>query len=347
MSQYIVQSELLNDRFDFKIIDIKSSNEIGDIEKFRVKKLFTIFKIYASLCKHFIYYKPQLVYISLSPTGIPFIKDSIIVLLAKLFRVKILVHLHGKGIGNNKKFIYKKLYRIVFNKIFCICLSKKLTSEVERFNLKKIYILNNGIESIEFQKNNNSPSELSTIRILFLSNLIKEKGIFTFLNTCAKLKSLSIKFEATIIGKPFDVTDIDIDNFTKEHQLVNSLFYLGSRYGAEKFEIIKRSHVLIFPTSYKNEAFPLVLLEALQFGLVPITTDEGGITDIIENNVNGFIVHADDSDQIAESIKYLQNNPLVYHKLSERGIQQFNEKFKIETFENNLSNIFNDALQEY
>ena len=49
--------------------------------------------------------KYDLFYITTSPTGLGFFKDSLIILLAKLYRKNIIFHFHGKGI---KKFYYRK-----------------------------------------------------------------------------------------------------------------------------------------------------------------------------------------------------------------------------------------------
>lgn len=48
----------------------------------------------------------------------------------------------------------------------------------------------------------------------------------------------------------------------------------------------------MFPTYYHNECFPLVLLEAMQHGLPCISTNEGAISDIVDDGVTGYIVEA-------------------------------------------------------
>jgi glycosyltransferase involved in cell wall biosynthesis len=52
----------------------------------------------------------------------------------------------------------------------------------------------------------------------------------------------------------------------------------------------EKSHIFVFPTFYYYECFPLVLLEAMQHALPVISTDEGGIPDIAETGITGYIV---------------------------------------------------------
>ena len=75
---------------------------------------------------------------------------------------------------------------------------------------------------------------------------------------------------------------------SKLNQKINDLnlqeyvTYLGKKYGDYKYEIFQSSDIFVFPTFYHNECFPLVLLEAMMFGLPVISTSEGGIPDIVK-----------------------------------------------------------------
>lgn len=201
ISQFVVQSELLKQNFNLNYIDIKSSSEITDIEKFKIKKVIKIFNVYITFLKKIIFNKPNLVYVSLSPIGIPFLKDSIIIFLAKLFNIKVLVHMHGRGIQEYRKehALHNFLYKKVFNNIYCISLSTKLTEDLNSFRIKKQYILNNGIsKNTTLNKKLNNNGETS-IRLLFLSNLIKQKGIIDFLDACIILKKEGLTLEQILL----------------------------------------------------------------------------------------------------------------------------------------------------
>ena len=64
------------------------------------------------------------------------------------------------------------------------------------------------------------------------------------------------------------------------------IFY--QKYNNEKNQIFMESDIFVFPTYYANETFGLVNIEAMQFGL-PIFI-RIAISDIVNNNVNGFII---------------------------------------------------------
>lgn len=113
--------------------------------------------------------------------------------------------------------------------------------------------------------------------------------------------------------------------------------YLGPKYGKEKDYIFKKVDIFIFPTY--NETFGLVNLEAMQYKLPIITTDEGGIPDIVINNKNGFICKRKDIDSLANEIEKLINNKDLRVSLGENGYKVFKEKFTKEKFEENIYKI--------
>lgn len=116
--------------------------------------------------------------------------------------------------------------------------------------------------------------------------------------------------------------------------------YLGKVYGDEKSKAIAGCDIFVFPTFYENECFPLVLLDAMQQGKPIVTSDEGGIPDIINDNINGFITSIDTPNSVAAAIENLLNNSELGIKMGKRGYYIFSDKFSIETFEKTILNIF-------
>lgn len=109
----------------------------------------------------------------------------------------------------------------------------------------------------------------------------------------------------------------------------NYVNYLGKKYGDEKSEILASSDIFVFPTCYPNECFPLVLLEAMQHGLPMVTTDKGGITDVVLDGVNEFICRKHDSKDLANNIGFLLDNPQVAFDMGWKGKNLYEERFTL------------------
>jgi glycosyltransferase involved in cell wall biosynthesis len=116
---------------------------------------------------------------------------------------------------------------------------------------------------------------------------------------------------------------------------------LGKKYNDDKYKIFQSSDIFVFPTFYHNECFPLVLLEAMMFGLPVISTNEGGIPDIVKDGETGFIVEKQKPKQLAEKIKWFIENPEKAILVGKKGQEMFFKHYTLEVFEKRIIHILN------
>lgn len=81
----------------------------------------------------------------------------------------------------------------------------------------------------------------------------------------------------------------------------------------------------------EKEAFGLVLLEALACGLPSVATDVGGIPEVIEDGVNGFLVSLGDTDAATQKALLLLKDDRIYATFSENGMATAANKFHSST----------------
>ena len=160
----------------------------------------------------------------------------------------------------------------------------------------------------------------AAIRIGFISNISKSKGIDTFLDTLEKLDAEGIDFEALIAG-PFG-------NQREKREILPRILarrnaaYKGALHDQEKEDFYDSIDVLLFPSRYKNEAEPLVIYEAMCRGIVVIANEIGCIKDAIDipqlvvANKNEF------ADQATEHVLTLESGETL-RDLSQQCRRQF------------------------
>lgn len=119
-------------------------------------------------------------------------------------------------------------------------------------------------------------------------------------------------------------------------QIDTSLFP-WEKYNEEKKAFFENADIFIFPTL--NEAFGLVLLEAMEHALPCIATDEGGISDIVDDGKTGFIVSKRNTEALADKIEYLLNHPEERMRMGKLGYKKFKNQFTVGKFEERLAEI--------
>lgn len=352
VGQWIHDSKIINNEFDCYYINPSVSSNISEVGKIKFKKIRLFITLIYRILKAIYKIKPDLCYYTPTSDGWGIYRDALTIALIRACGVKIVLHFHNKGIKrycNHRYAIFA--YNIIFRKVKTILIAKELIDDVKQFtSLSNIYILPNGIPqniqdseyiNIKLEREKNSDKN----RLLFLSNMMSEKGIWILLDACDILVKSGYKFECNFIGNWGDTTYEEFQNEIKKRELQNYVFCLGPRYGKEKKSFFINSDIFIFPTFYHGETFGLVLLEAMEYGLPCITTPEGGIPSFI-NSKNGILVEQKNSIALADSIKYLLENKEKRKIMGDEGRQIFLEKYTIKTFENHLVYILNEIISK-
>ncbi len=346
MNSYLNKSDLIRSNFNIQVINLQFASSIKELEKFSLRKIFKAFKYAISLFKSSVTFKPDLVYFTLSPSGYAFYRDFIYVLILKLCNRKILYHLHGKGIKKeaSKNAFKKNLYRLVFKNTDVICIANNLTTDIDSVCDSKPFIVPCGIPV--YPKSNQTISKSNSIvQILFLSNYIENKGILKLIDALEIVKEEGLCFHARLVGAPTDLTIETVENYTKKKGLENCVKVIGPKYGEEKYDEFLSSDIFAFPTFYSKETFGLVNLEAMQFSLPVISTNEGGISEVVINDETGFIIEPKNVDQLAEKLKLLIKNKELREEMGRKGKERFFDYYTVLHFEQNLKKVFDKILK--
>jgi len=341
MNFHAVNNPFWEEKYEKKIIKLNFGQKLDDLGKITFWKLIGMCRIFFEICHILIFYRPSLIYFTIMPTGKIFYRDAIIAFICKFSRSKIVMHLHGKGIDESarKSKIKTWLYRQVFKNTNIICLSEKLVSDIGNVYNGKPFVLANGINTkVQFDK------RALNIRpvVIYLSNLVKSKGIEVFLQSVAQLKREKLVFEARIIGDAADYSFQEAGNFCKENNLDETVKIVGPKFNEQKMRELYDADIFVLPSF--NECFPLTILEAMQAGLPIIATKIGGIPDMITNNQQGFLVDANDQHALAEKIRILVENRSLREEFGSNARKRFYANFTINHFYDGLNAIFNKVL---
>ena len=131
-----------------------------------------------------------------------------------------------------------------------------------------------------------------------------------------------------IAGKVSDVGYyVQLDNFVKHNSLDNVVVFVGVVPDAKVF--LNSIDLLLVPSF--DEAFPTVILEAFSTGTLIVASKVGGIPEMIEDKVNGFLFKTGDSMMLAEIVEKIIKDKDLIDKVSLSAIKILHEKFDIRT----------------
>lgn len=342
VSQYIKDCKELQEEFVCDFVNLSTSRNIDEIGKKSLMKYIRFIGVYFIALWKLLTHRYALCYLAITCHGMGFLKDAPFVLLCKLFRRRIIIHQHNKGMSNCvDKQPYKWLLPLVYRNTKVILLSWYLYPDIEKVVKKgQVLICPNGIPDFfdkepHFERNNEMP------HLLFLSNLIPSKGVYVLLDACKILKEKGYRFVCDFVGgESKEITRDVFEKATAERDLENFVTYHGPQYGDDKKKFFANADIFIQPTF--NDCFPLTLLEAMQYKLPIVSTDEGAVPDMVEKEINGFICKRKDTYSTADAIARLLDSKELRLQMGETGCQIFKEKFTMDVFNNNITRILKE-----
>ncbi len=333
-----VVSEVLSDdsQFEVDLINTSYSRFDEEIGKFSFKKTFFYLALYLNIFKIF---KHKIIYITPGQTFYGILKYGFFIILGSVFRKELIIHVHGNHLGEE----YKSLNGIKKYIFYClvsrfskgIVLSNSLKDNLTPFiDESKIFCLPNFAQDYLYKEEKILVDD--ELRIFYLSNLMKEKGIICLLKALKNLEGSNIKYKAKIAG------NID-EKFSKEIlQLLNELEntkYVGVVNGEAKKNLLKWGNIFVLPTFYKMEGQPISIIEAMATKNVVVTTNHAGILDIFKDKVNGYLVKKNSIKSIQDILTYIATNKSEIEKIAIYNKEFFLENFTVNTFKKNLIKI--------
>jgi glycosyltransferase involved in cell wall biosynthesis len=341
INKLIQDSTFFNSRFETKYINLSTSKQILEIGKFNLYKIITAITIQMRVLFNLSMRSYDLCYVTMTSKSIGFLKDIMIIFWLKLFNKKVVYHINNRGVAlyQNRK-LYNYLYQFAFRNVKVILTSPLLSSDVEKYIKKEqLFFCPNAIKPLTNYTINFNHTDNKNPKLLFLSNMMAEKGVYELLEACYILKTAGWLFECNFVGSWSDVSKGDFDNKVKGYGLEKVAIGHGPKYDAEKFKFLEISDIFILPTYYPIECFPLSILEAMQFGIPVISTKHAAIPEIVESGETGLLVPIKDSKSLAKNIEWLLKEKLLRKKMGQKGRRKFEEEYTIEKFEEKLSQI--------
>ncbi|HUJ11584.1 MAG TPA: glycosyltransferase family 4 protein [Verrucomicrobiae bacterium] len=322
--------------FDIHFIDLTVARDLSGIEKFRWSK---ICKLSGLFFKEFRLLLGQRFAACLYPVSFnrnAFLKDALLLWMARLFGVPTVLWAHGNNLpdfrAKSPRWLQWVIDWTVKNATAAIVLGERL-----RFNFQQylpegqIYVSPLGIEPTPAASRPTAAVQSPTI--LFLSNLIREKGLFVLLQAIPDVLNVRPDTRLVFAGAWWNETDRrEAEELIQSLKIAASVQFVGVVSGEAKQRILGQADVLVLPTFYYYEAHPNVLLEALQAGLPVVSTRRGSIPEIIEDGVNGLLVEEQNPRDLADKLLQLINDPSLREQMARANREKFVKFYTSERF---------------
>src|SRR6266436_5114252 len=217
----------------------------------------------------------------------------------------------------------------------------------ERFpeRADRIHRIYNGLNLAEFGRTDFSPTPLLIVAV---GRLIAKKGFADLIRACGLLAESGKSFQCEIIGEgPLEEElRAQIDQLNLQDRVVLS----GAKPQREVRQRLVAASVFVLPSVVDAQGgmdnLPTVIMEAMATGLPVVSTDIGGIPEMVVQNETGFLVRPGDAVTLAGAIKKVIDDRSLAQKLGEAGYERAQKLFSIEKNVTQLRALIDSATRK-
>ncbi|MEW4570299.1 glycosyltransferase [Tautonia sp. JC769] len=186
---------------------------------------------------------------------------------------------------------------------------------------ERLEVLRSGLDPDIYPFEARRPAGGGPVRIAMTGRLVEKKGTEYAIRAVARLLREGKPLEFRVMGDG-ELRD-DLRRLIDELGVGGSVHLLGPKRTPEIVEELLRSHLFVAPSitaTDGNQDAPInVLKEAMATGLPVVSTRHGGIPELVQEGVSGFLVAERDADALADRLSYLIDHPERWPEMGHAG----------------------------
>lgn len=328
-------------------VRMQFSGSIDEIGKVRLGKILHLFSVIAHIIWCRIRFRPSILYYPPSgPNRVPLIRDAIILLSVRwMFRTTVF-HFQAAGcrdLISKLRFPWKWLIlKAMRAPDVAIELSEFAPKDGSFLEAKRILRIPNAAAD-EFARyaNLQRSDPNAPTRLLYLGTVCEGKGVSVLIEACGILRNANASFHLDIVGS-LESEDYHylLEKEISRLKLNDQVTLHGQQVGPAKWKMFAQADVFCFPSHYRSEAFPCVLLEAMSFRLPIVSTSWRGIPSIVTSGENGLLAPPHDPQAIADHLQDLLRNADRRLKMGAEGRRRFEQEFTQSKFLERMRSVF-------
>lgn len=276
--------------------------------------------------------------------------------LKHIYKLPLVSTIHATEYGRNnglhsdlQRYISSVEWWLTYESWKVIVCSEAMRGEIENIfqaPKDKIKVINNGIgiKEIKISKeiprtNYASPNEKI---MLFVGRLVPEKGVQFLIEAIIKVLAFEPNTKLLIAGKgPYEETlkeQVQAKGLAKK---VNFLGFIGDE---ERDVLYRYADAIIFPSLY--EPFGIVALEGMASGRPVVVADTGGLSEIIQHEVNGLKCIPGNADSLSEQIINIFTNKPLVAEMVKRAQEDVKNKYSWDGIAAQTLNLYKEIIEE-
>lgn len=196
---------------------------------------------------------------------------------------------------------------------------------------ESIKVLRNGFDEKRFKP---VPHENEVPQLITVCRLVPAKGLDILLKACAELKNKGYDYVLHIIGD--GPSRQELEDMAKDLGIYQETIFYGYTLHPEEF--MPFFDIFVLPS--RAEAFGSVFAEAALSCLALVGSDVGGISEQIEDGINGLLVPSEDYMALSEALEKVIADPMYRYELARTAWDKAKNEYSLAKSVNELKKLY-------
>jgi glycosyltransferase involved in cell wall biosynthesis len=351
MVERIVKSSMRG--FQIRCVPLNLATEGSEIGKLRLMKVLWLLPIVLCVVWARLRFRPDILYYAPAGRGrLTVYRDFFVLLATRWMFPATVFHFQSSGLSEQyaelprwQRWMFRRAY---YDVEAAIRLSEYTHEDAKALRAQREYIIPNASDDpCPDWRSSASEGPVTAqrpLRILFMAILRESKGLGVLLDACGQLAARGVPFALEVVGK-FGSPQFEqqVTDQVARLGIARHVSFTGELLGEDKFRAFCRADVFCLPTFYADEAFPVVLVEAMSCGLPILSTRWRGIQSMIEQDASGILVEPRDADAVAREIARLAADPQFRQRLAAGARQRYLQQYTLEQYVERVRQVFLDV----
>ena len=317
-----------------------------------IKKVLFLPLVYIKFV--FLAFGYQLIHVNPSLNFKSFFRDMGFIILSKIMGKKVIVFFRGWENDYEQKIKDSKLlsflFKFTYAKADCfIVLGQTFKSKLiglgvdtgNRFYIETTIADARYLKYLDVERKIQSFDD--EVKFLFISRILKKKGIYIAIDAFAKCIG-EIKDRRVTLFIAGEGEELEGAKKYVREKGYSSIIFLGHVKDEQKMDLLLKCHIMVFPTYY-GEGLPNSILEGMLYGMPIISRVNGGIPSIVGHGVNGYLSASTDSNAFADYCLKLIKDKHLYAEIARRNHREASKLFVTDTVKRRLLDIYKGMME--
>lgn len=254
-----------------------------------------------------------------------------------------------EGVSLPRRLVYaviEHIMLIITNRVFCVSqFDRQLAARWFLHGYKKIITIHNGVTEYDMCEVRSTSHTVvknysyKQVHLVMVARFSHPKDILSLIKAVQQVnQNYAANFVVSFVGD--GPLEAECWEYVQRHDLASMVNFLGKR--TDVGDILKQNDIFCLISNY--EGLPISIIEAMRAGMPIIASDVGGVNELVQDEVNGFLIPRGNISELVDKLKYILHHKELIKSMGEASRKMYEEEYTADRMNQKILSVYNEVI---